>query len=1056
MTSVHPLEPTNNSTKYRNYAASVDKALKAFEYTNDWADLIASLGKLCKVFQSHARSFDDIPKTVTVAKRLSQCLHPALPSGVHLKTLDTYKQVFSVLGQSDKLARCLYLFTIGLFPLMDNCGIKVKLELMSVFEKFLLPLGPKIRPALPGFIAAILFALEEGTDFYNPAIELLDQVMESSGPLSFYACLWQAVRGSPAVRLPALIFVNSKFDKRKPIDDQLAVISGGSLHADYMTDALCAVAEDPGNPLVQRNLLDFLCTAIPLNSAHVAQSDLVQILKRCLFVVLRRDMSLNRRLYQWLLNRQSDGAQPALGGAEELTDLDFFYTYSIPLIRLAIADFLPQQTVEIPVNTSPLPLSDSWKDHRNFQVQFTEVRLCRLLHYFLDRPELGTPILRETLLMFLEYACRRDIEMVRELQTSCEQTDPSFSFGTLWESWSQNDTSLDEGEKERRLDEIRKTFNSLLTSLEPNFLWDYLGDLFLKLLQPLPYKTDLSDEEEASLTIEERDKRQFEESKRKEHLMLYPLMIVFCVKNVRLDAHEDIRNRHISSLLKRILDAIDEKGCETFSRDNVVALLCVCRRLLAEIGQNAALLEPESSTTIEKEDDTLKDDTLNDSRISKVVINKKIEDQKVVEDCSESCKNLTVQICNWPEKATQTFLLKPFIPEAEMHKLEESGFFKKSALILWSHLEEQSQNVNALTVSKLLLRLHSRRSQERSSEVEEIIVQDLTSNNRLTSLRAAVKFRVMWALNRDQEETVDPSPKPLNKVVMVFLGFMAYENKNVEVRDVAYTWFSECAECGDLHKILQVRLGRRIFWVELGDFEGFLESQKDFERLFDPTELPNLTSPGDAKQPLLDETHAHMLLYAESPRVVDLSRAEEIFRIMSALLKNNTESKLGKMIVACMLFTNTAQLQQNPASAGCAQQLLEALARHYKHIQGKGFWGDDESPKSESAQNEKARNPTFFEIFCTILLYFLRSYYLNSPTTTVSKQDLERSIKCKIVAMECFSELLRVVNELIREFKCREFVNFVQQSYRLSRTQRVVISLMLTMVPAPPNQKSWR
>lgn len=172
------------------------------------------------------------------------------------------------------------------------------------------------------------------------------------------------MKGNPSVRLPALIFVNSKIDKKKAIDDQLAIISGGETHADYMTEALCAVAEDPGSPLVQRNLLDFLCNAIPLNSAHVVQADLVQILRRCLFVVLRRDMSLNRRLYQWLLNRSPDNGSLTLGGAEELTDLDFFNKYSIPLIRSAIADFLPLQTVEIPVNTSPLPLADTWSENR--------------------------------------------------------------------------------------------------------------------------------------------------------------------------------------------------------------------------------------------------------------------------------------------------------------------------------------------------------------------------------------------------------------------------------------------------------------------------------------------------------------------------------------------------------------------------------------------------------------------------------------------------------------------------------------------------------------------
>lgn len=80
------------------------------------------------------------------------------------------------------------------------------------------------------------------------------------------------------------------------------MMSGG-VCTDNMTLALCAIAEDPGTSLTQRNLLDFLCVALPLNSDHVMQADLVQILRRCLFVVLRRDMSLNRRLYQWLLNR---------------------------------------------------------------------------------------------------------------------------------------------------------------------------------------------------------------------------------------------------------------------------------------------------------------------------------------------------------------------------------------------------------------------------------------------------------------------------------------------------------------------------------------------------------------------------------------------------------------------------------------------------------------------------------------------------------------------------------------------------------------------------------
>lgn len=39
-------------SKYRMYVAAVDKALKNFEYTSEWADLIAALGKLNKVYNT--------------------------------------------------------------------------------------------------------------------------------------------------------------------------------------------------------------------------------------------------------------------------------------------------------------------------------------------------------------------------------------------------------------------------------------------------------------------------------------------------------------------------------------------------------------------------------------------------------------------------------------------------------------------------------------------------------------------------------------------------------------------------------------------------------------------------------------------------------------------------------------------------------------------------------------------------------------------------------------------------------------------------------------------
>ena len=38
-----------SDSKYRQFISAVEKALKGFDYTSEWADLISALGKLNKV-----------------------------------------------------------------------------------------------------------------------------------------------------------------------------------------------------------------------------------------------------------------------------------------------------------------------------------------------------------------------------------------------------------------------------------------------------------------------------------------------------------------------------------------------------------------------------------------------------------------------------------------------------------------------------------------------------------------------------------------------------------------------------------------------------------------------------------------------------------------------------------------------------------------------------------------------------------------------------------------------------------------------------------------------
>ena len=96
---------------FYSYVSNVDKALKSFEYTSEWADLISALGKLNKVLLSHMK-FPVIPRRIKISKRLAQCMHPALPSGVHLKALDTYDIIFKCMG-TNRLSHELFIYSAG-------------------------------------------------------------------------------------------------------------------------------------------------------------------------------------------------------------------------------------------------------------------------------------------------------------------------------------------------------------------------------------------------------------------------------------------------------------------------------------------------------------------------------------------------------------------------------------------------------------------------------------------------------------------------------------------------------------------------------------------------------------------------------------------------------------------------------------------------------------------------------------------------------------------------------------------------------------------------------
>ncbi|XP_069660851.1 protein DOP1A isoform X1 [Haliaeetus albicilla] len=431
-------------SKYRNYVAAVDKALKNFEYSSEWADLISALGKLNKVLQNNAK-YQVVPKKLTIGKRLAQCLHPALPGGVHRKALETYEIIFKIIGPK-RLAKDLFLYSSGLFPLLANAAMSVKPTLLSLYEIYYLPLGKTLKPGLQGLLTGILPGLEEGSEYYERTNTLLEKVALAVDQSAFYSALWGSLLTSPAVRLPGITYVLSHLNRKLSMEDQLYIIGSD---IELMVEAVSTSVQDT-SVLVQRSTLDLILFCFPFHMSQATRPDMIRILSAALHVVLRRDMSLNRRLYAWLLGFDNNGALTGPRSTRHSNPEEhatyYFNTFSKEMLVQAMVGILQ-------VN-----------GHGEESTLMQDLKPFRILISLLDKPELGPAILEDVL-----------IEVFRTLYTQCKaelelQAEPSFN-----KDHTQLSSKLRENKKTA---ELIKTANLLFNSFEPYYMWDYIARWF--------------------------------------------------------------------------------------------------------------------------------------------------------------------------------------------------------------------------------------------------------------------------------------------------------------------------------------------------------------------------------------------------------------------------------------------------------------------------------------------------------------------------------------------------------------------------------------------------
>ncbi|KAM6986914.1 LOW QUALITY PROTEIN: protein DOP1B [Aplochiton taeniatus] len=577
-----------NDYRYRSYAAVIEKALRNFESSSEWADLISSLGKLNKALQSNLR-YSLLPKRLIIGKRLAQCLHPALPSGVHLKALETYEVIFKIIG-TKWLAKDLFIYSSGLFPLLGHAAMAVKPALLTLYERYYLPLQRALLPSLQAFITGLLPGLEEGLEVYDRTDALLLKLSLLVGQQVFYGALWGSVLVSPQVRLPASHFIVTHSDRMASPQEQTHMLGYDNR---LVVKAICLSLQD-SNVLVQRNMLEILLCFFPFGtyldpeqaSFPMREEEMVTVVSAASLTLLRRDMSLNRRLYAWLLGTDIKGGMvapdPNLSTSLEAHTAFYFNKYSRELLVQALINILKQKDVE----------ADS-------ESMIGYLRPFRIIISLLDKPEIGPTVLSSVLL-----------EAVRAFYSYCREMLGEEAIASQGLMGNQLASKIKEN---KNASEIIKTVNMLVSSMNSEYLWDYMSRRFCSSLSnpgdpPTPPSEDCSHEAPSVTEIS--------------------TLIIFLLDVIPLELHADIQSQFLPEMLGCMLRALCEHMA-TLELAELTQGLRACFKVLSKIQMPVAFMDSESEThtetgeppgqqeihnpdrVVEKEEESVKSDVVN-------------------------------------------------------------------------------------------------------------------------------------------------------------------------------------------------------------------------------------------------------------------------------------------------------------------------------------------------------------------------------------------------------------------------------------------------------------
>ena len=314
-----------------------------------------------------------------------------------------------------------------------------------------------------------------------------------------------------------------------------------------MVQAICMGISDT-SVLVQRNALDLLIVAFPLHESTLEEQDISAIVTAACCVLLRRDMSLNRRLFNWLLG--SDVVKERLSGPKGY-DRTHMRSASISSTASStdstISPYFDYYSKSVLIEALRAILRNSLRSDEQ-----PDLKPYRLLTTLLDKPEIGPVVIDNVI-----------IDIFRTLYHS-------FHNDRIGMRTGKKGAIADEEKKKIGRPELIKSANLLFATFESHYIWSFCGDQFEAASENQFRISDYSVVDVNNIGTEEST------------IVEMCALIEFLLDVVSIETYVETYSEHLPELFKKIMGVACEK-CSLLTPIELTKALKLSRRILSKI-----------------------------------------------------------------------------------------------------------------------------------------------------------------------------------------------------------------------------------------------------------------------------------------------------------------------------------------------------------------------------------------------------------------------------------------------------------------------------------------